>query len=74
MDEPRDRNFWSVVDKVFAEMDSSWYGLKLAIIHNAIINVRVLIYREFFQQDVEEFGFEEAGTDQIVIDPGLTVD
>ena len=26
--EPRDRNFWSVVDKVFAEMDSSWYGLK----------------------------------------------
>jgi len=52
MDEPRDRNFWSVVDKVFAEMDSSW---------------------EFFQQDVEEFGFEEAGTDQI-IDPGLTVD
>ena len=54
-------------------MDSSWYGLKLAIIHNAIINVRVLIYREFFQQDIEEFGFEEAGTDQI-IDLGLTVD
>jgi len=49
-------------------MDSS-----LAIIHNTIINVRVLIYREFFQQDVDEFGFEEAGTDQI-IDPGLTVD
>ncbi|OXV09776.1 hypothetical protein Egran_02462, partial [Elaphomyces granulatus] len=24
MDEPRDRNFWSVVDKVFTEMDSSW--------------------------------------------------
>jgi hypothetical protein len=42
---------------------------RLAIIHNAIINARVLIYREFFQQDVDEFGFEEAVTDQI-IDPG----
>ena len=31
----------------------------------------VFLYREFFQQDVDEFGFGETSTDQI-IDPTLS--
>jgi hypothetical protein len=36
---------------------------ELTIIHNAIINIHVL-YRDFFQQDVEEFGFDSPPFDQ----------
>jgi hypothetical protein len=71
MKEPRDSKFWSQVDWIFAtEVNCNWYGLKICNHSKKYINT-LFLYRAFFDQDVEDHGFEHAVTGAQVVDPTL---
>jgi hypothetical protein len=69
MKEPRDSKFWSQIDGVFATMDCTWYGLMIYNRSKSNVLILVFLYRVFYDQDVENHGFEDAVADGV--DPVL---
>jgi hypothetical protein len=71
-EEPSDSKFWPRVDGIFAdEVDCNWYGLKISSHSKCNILMLVFLYREFYDQDVEDYGFEEAVNGGEMVDPVL---
>jgi hypothetical protein len=67
-DQARDSKFWPEISSIFAEMDPTWYGLKVFNLWMQLLML-VFLHRDFFPQDLDEYGFEEASNQ--ILDPGL---